>query len=87
MKVIVVYDIKEKRVSKVLKICRKYFTWIQNSVFEGEITASKLEKFKIEINGTIKKDEDSVIIYVFPNDWYSKREIIGIKKGGEELIL
>jgi CRISPR-associated protein Cas2 len=33
------------------------------------------------------KDEDSVIIYTFRTVWYTGREIIGIKKGGEELIL
>jgi len=35
--IILVYDVSEKRVFKVLKIARKYITWIQNSVLEGEI--------------------------------------------------
>ena len=34
MFVILVYDVGEKRVAKVLKICRKYLTWVQNSVLE-----------------------------------------------------
>ena len=38
MYLIMVYDINEKRVKKVLKIGRKYLDWIQNSVLEGEIT-------------------------------------------------
>jgi len=87
MNVILVYDIKEERVQKVLKTCRKYLHWVQNSVFEGEISPSKLEKLKIEIKKIINEDEDSVIIYTFRTAWYTKREIIGIKKGGEELIL
>ena len=41
MYVIVVYDIGEKRVAKMLKLCRQYLNWIQNSVFEGEITKVK----------------------------------------------
>ncbi|MEN2993717.1 MAG: CRISPR-associated endonuclease Cas2, partial [Thermodesulfovibrio sp.] len=47
MRVILVYDINEKRVSKVLKTCRKYLHWVQNSVFEGELTEAKLEKLKM----------------------------------------
>ena len=44
MYVILVYDCGEKRVGKMLKLCRKYLNWIQNSVFEGEITEVKLKE-------------------------------------------
>jgi len=44
--VVLVYDVKQERVSKVLKVCRRYLTWVQNSVFEGEITPAKLEILK-----------------------------------------
>lgn len=87
MKVILVYDINEKRVGKVLKTCRKYLYWVQNSVFEGEISEAKLEKLKTELKKIINEEEDSVIIYTFRSEWYSKRETIGVKKGGEELFL
>jgi hypothetical protein len=42
MFVIVVYDANEKRVNKFLKTLRKYLTWVQNSVFEGEIEEAGL---------------------------------------------
>lgn len=87
MKVILVYDINEKRVSKVLKTCRKYLHWIQNSVFEGEISEAKLMKLKMELKKIINENEDSIIIYTFRTTWYTNREIIGIRKGGEELII
>jgi len=87
MQVILVYDINEKRVAKVLKTCRKYLYWVQNSVFEGEITEAKLEKLKSELRKIIDETEDSVILYTFQTAWYSRREIIGVKKGGEELIV
>ncbi|MBC7360797.1 MAG: CRISPR-associated endonuclease Cas2 [Candidatus Aminicenantes bacterium] len=87
MNVILVYDINEERVQKVLKICRKYLNRVQNSVFEGEITEATLEKLKIELKKNINENEDSVIIYTFQVNWYSKREILGIEKGKEELIL
>lgn len=87
MKVILVYDINEKRVAKVLKTCRKYLYWVQNSVFEGEISEAKLEKLKMELRKIINEEEDSVIIYTFRTTWYTRRETIGLKKGGEEVII
>jgi len=87
MQVILVYDIIEERVAKVLKVCKKYLYRVQNSVFEGEITEAKLEKLKIELKKIINEKEDSIIIYTFKSTKYARREIIGIKKGGEETIL
>ena len=48
MYVILVYDIGEKRVGKMLKLCRQYLNWIQNSVFEGELSESKLRELKMK---------------------------------------
>ena len=36
--IILVYDIQQKRVGQMLKLCRQYLNWIQNSVFEGELS-------------------------------------------------
>lgn len=36
------YDVKEKRVNKVFKVCKKYLSHFQYSVFRGEITPSKI---------------------------------------------
>ncbi len=87
MFVILVYDIKEKRVAKVLKKCREYLYWVQNSVFEGEITPVKLNILKEELNDIIMSDEDSVIIYSFRTTKYSSIDILGVRKGGEDNIL
>ncbi|MEJ5287437.1 MAG: CRISPR-associated protein Cas2 [Candidatus Kapaibacterium sp.] len=87
MNAILVYDINEKRVGKVLKICRKYLTWVQNSVFEGEITEAKLYKLKCELLEIIDEEEDSIIIYTFHSSWYTQREILGISKGNENYII
>ncbi|AWR98640.1 CRISPR-associated endonuclease Cas2 [Metallosphaera hakonensis] len=65
MYAILVYDIDESRVSKVLKTCRKYLTWIQRSVFEGEITEGNLELLSEELKRIIK-DQDNVLIYLTP---------------------
>ena len=84
MFVILVYDIKEERVAKVLKICRKYLTWVQRSVFEGEITEAKLRILKDELKRVIDENYDSVIIYKFRTKHYYERETIGIEKPSHE---
>ncbi len=77
---ILMYDVNEKRVSKALKTCRKYLTWVQNSVFEGELTKAQYEKLKLELKKVLNPDEDSVIIYELKDLRYSNREIIGVSK-------
>lgn len=87
MFVILVYDMGEKRVAKALKRCRKYLNWVQNSVFEGEISESNLTKLKMELDRIIVPEEDSVIIYTLRTTRYSEREIMGLRKGGQNLII
>ncbi len=81
------YDINVKRVAKVLKRSRKYLYWVQNSVFKGEIPEANYKKLKMELAQIINEDEDSVIYYTFRTTKYSKREIMGLKKGGDDNIL
>ncbi len=63
MYVILVYDCGEKRVGKMLKLCRKYLNWIQNSVFEGEITEVKLKELTLKAEKIMNSDEDSLIVF------------------------
>jgi CRISPR-associated protein Cas2 len=74
------YDIGEKRVGKMLKLCRKYLTWIQNSVFEGEITESKLEELKIKAKKIMNEEVDSMIIFKSRNEKWLDKEIVGQEK-------
>ena len=77
MYVIVVYDIGEKRVNKMLKLCRRYLHWIQNSVFEGDISEVRLKEF-LDLAKTIMKTEyDSLIIFKSRNEKWLNRQIIG----------
>jgi CRISPR-associated protein Cas2 len=87
MFVILVYDFAEKRVGKALKISRKYLHWVQNSVLEGEISKANYIKLKMELERLMNPDEDSIIFYTFRTQKYSKREELGMKKGGDENIL
>lgn len=81
MFVILVYDVNQSRVAKVLKKCRQYLTWVQNSVLEGEISDANYKKLLMELGRIIDKKEDSVIAYTMRTTKYSHREIIGIERG------
>ncbi|RMD02178.1 CRISPR-associated endonuclease Cas2 [Clostridium autoethanogenum] len=87
MFVILVYDFGEKRVGRALKKCRKYLTWVQNSVFEGDISAANLKKIKCELSDIMVKGEDSVIIYSFKSTRYSNREVLGVSKNQQDIFL
>lgn len=86
MYIIIIYDINTKRVNKVHKYLKTYLTWIQNSVFEGEITKSQYQKITTELKTLINEDEDSIIIYEIPEK-YLNRKIIGYEKNPMTLIL
>jgi CRISPR-associated protein Cas2 len=85
----VFYDIGEKRVNKVFKICKKYLSHYQKSVFRGEMSPSKLIKLSAEINAVIKEEEDFVCIIKLMNDNVFGEEILGNagKSTGEDLII
>ena len=77
MYIILVYDIGEKRVGKMLKLCRKYLSWIQNSVFEGEITEVKLKELKIKASMIMEAETDSLIIFKSREEKWLAKEIVG----------
>jgi CRISPR-associated protein Cas2 len=80
MYVILVYDVGEKRVGKMLKLCRQYLNWIQNSVFEGEITPVKLKELKHRARQLMKHEEDSLIIFKSREERWLEKEVIGREK-------
>lgn len=77
-----VYDISQnnngqKRWSHVFKICKKYLSHIQNSVFEGELTKVQLTKLRQELKPYIDKQEDSVIIFQSRQEKWLNKEFWG----------
>ena len=85
----VFYDVNEKRVQKVFKVCKKYLSHFQKSVFRGEMSPSKLIRFKNDINKVINKDEDFICIVKMLNGNVFGEECIGanIEVNGEDLII
>lgn len=87
MYVILVYDIGEKRVAKMLKLCRVYLNWIQNSVFEGEITPVKLRELKAKAKSIMDTDEDSLIIFSSRDEKWLDKEVLGKEKNELDNII
>ena len=80
MYVILVYDVNQRRVAKMLKLCRRYLNWIQNSVFEGEISEVKLKELIAEALKFIDPNEDSIIIFKSRSVRWLDKEIIGLER-------
>jgi len=57
-----------------------FLHWVQNSVFEGELTESELLKVEYGLKEIIKEDEDSVTIYTFPSEKIIERRFLGVRK-------
>ena len=85
----VFYDVGEKRVNKVFKVCKKYLSHCQKSVFRGEMSPSKLINFKKDINNVIDKNEDFICIIKLMNESIFGEEVLGVnyKITGEDLII
>lgn len=82
MYVVLVYDISQsqngqKRWAHVFKICKKYLSHIQNSVFEGEISKVQLTKLQKELEPYIDENLDSVIIFKSRQEKWLDKEFWG----------
>ena len=85
--VILVYDIGEKRVGKVHKICKKYLVPFQKSVFRGEITPSNILKLRGELQKVIDKKVDFIALFKMTGDYVFDEEIIGVRLHNQESML
>lgn len=87
MYVIAMYDVGQKRVGKMLKLCRRYLNWIQNSVFEGEITEVKLLELKHQAMRIMNEETDSLIIFKTRQEKWLDKEIVGHERQNLDTFL
>ena len=80
MYVIIVYDVNVKRVNLMKKFLREYLHWIQNSVFEGELSRAELRKVKYKIKQIIDEQNDTVKVYTVRNKKFLTIEELGESK-------
>ena len=87
MYVIIVYDIGVERVNKVREFLRQYMNWVQNSVFEGELTRSEYIRVVDELRSLIDAETDSILIYWIRDQKWLKKEVLGVEKAPIEEII
>ncbi|MTI48946.1 MAG: CRISPR-associated endonuclease Cas2 [Firmicutes bacterium] len=83
MYVVLIYDIMMddggvKVQRNTFKICKKYLTHIQKSVFEGNINRLKLMELKSELSKYIRNDRDSFILFKSRNEKWLNKEFLGM---------
>lgn len=87
MYLVLVYDIGEKRVGKMLKLCRRYLNWIQNSVFEGELSDVQLKQLKADAAEIMDEKTDSLIIFKTRQEKWLEKEVVGKEKNDLDTFL
>lgn len=80
MYLILVYDVGQKRVGKVCKTLRRRLTWVQNSVFEGEITEAEFARVQDDLAKIVNPAEDSVLFYCIRNPKGWEKRVMGQEK-------
>lgn len=83
---IAVYDVNQKRVGKMLKLFRRYLRWVQNSVFEGELTHAQYQALRKEVDG-LREEMDCVIFYQLRDEQYVNRTVLGEEQGEHSRML
>ena len=86
MYIILVYDVGQKRVGKMLKLCRRYLNWIQNSVFEGELSEVQLKQLKGEAR-CLMKENDSLILFKSREERWLEKEVVGEERASTDQLL
>lgn len=77
---IVTYDVQQERVNKVCQLLRRYLNWVQNSVFEGELSEASMLELKSYLNEILDKTKDSIFIYSVRSKGEIKKDILGVEK-------
>ncbi len=84
MYVVLIYDIiadeDGPRIHRnTFKICKRYLTHIQKSVFEGNLSKLNIMKLRKELDEYIRENKDSVIIFKSRNEKWLTKEFWGIE--------
>jgi CRISPR-associated protein Cas2 len=86
MLVLITYDVAvtssggASRLRRVAKECKNHGLRVQYSVFECNIDAAQLEKFKNNLINIVDLEKDSIRFYILGNNYKSKVEHYGSKK-------
>jgi len=85
--VIIVYDAGIERLNKIRIFLKQYLNWVQNSVFEGELTKAEYMKVRSRLNELIDDDLDCIFIYHVRDKKYLGIEELGTRKAEIDSII
>lgn len=76
--VIVVYDLQAERTRLLRKPLQRLLIHVQNSVFEGEVTAGQADEIEATVRDVVDPGRDeSGIVYRLKDDSFLIRETVG----------
>jgi len=87
MYLVVAYDVAVERLNKVRGVLKQYLNWVQNSAFEGELTAGILEELTLKLKDIIDEKSDSIFFYSVPNPKWLKKRVLGIEKSEPSTVI
>ncbi|KXS44421.1 CRISPR-associated endonuclease Cas2 [Methanolobus zinderi] len=87
MYVIIVYDAGIERLNKIRIFLKQYLNWVQNSVFEGELTKAEYMKVRSRLKELIDDDLDCIFIYHVRDKKYLGIEELGTRKAEIDSII
>ena len=87
MYLILVYDIGVERVAKVCRTLRRRLTWVQNSVFEGEVSEADFKKIQLDLSQIIDASNDSVLCYCIGNPKGWEKRVMGRERATTDTFL
>jgi len=87
MHLILVYDVGQKRVGKVCRTLRRRLNWVQNSVFEGEVSEAEFKRIQADLSEIIRPDEDSILFYCIQNPHGWEKRIMGQERLSTDTFL
>ncbi len=84
---IIVYDAGIERLNKIRIFLKQYLNWVQNSVFEGELTKAEYMKVRSRLKELIDDDLDCIFIYHVRDKKYLGIEELGTRKAEIDSII
>ncbi|MCX8112398.1 MAG: CRISPR-associated endonuclease Cas2 [Bacteroidia bacterium] len=87
MYIVLTYDVAQERVAKVCRYLRRYLHWVQNSVFEGEITEGRYAELLAGLRKIIRSDYDSIYIFHWPAAHLVQKTSLGQERGHTDWLI
>ncbi len=84
---VIVYDVGVERVNKIRIYLKQYLNWVQNSVFEGELTEPEYMKIMSHLKERVDESLDHVIFYKSRDKRYLDTDEVGTRKAEISTII